>query len=324
MSRKMAEALLDKYLKGETSTAENELVERWLEENSTADHEWRTLDQQSKEKWLSGVFSEIKGTIIKEDTKSVKQQQKLLWQNIAAAAAVFIISFTLYLQFQKRYYPAQLIALNVAAHQKKQVSLPDGSHVWINEGSELRYPKTFDGKLREVYLSGEAYFDIQHDIAKPFIIHTGSIVTTVLGTAFNIREDKNHHRIEVTVTRGKVSVANGNELLGIITPNQQISYDTSKDKAVKATVDASTVVAWQKSDLHFEDVSFEEAANQLQRHFNVKISFSNNRLKNCRFTGTSLKEEQLDRILKVMCDFNNATYQTKPDGSIVIEGPGCD
>lgn len=323
MSRNIAEVLLDRYLKGETPAAENELVERWLEENSAANHEWQTLDQQSRDKWLADVFSEIKGTITKKDIKPVKLPQRLLLRNIAAAAAIFIISFTVYLQLQKRSYPAQLIALNVAAHQKKQVSLPDGSQVWVNERSELRYPKTFNGKLREVYLSGEAYFDIQHDIAKPFIIHTGSVITTVLGTAFNIREDKNHHRIEVTVTRGKVSVANGNELLGIITPNQQISYDISKDKAVKETVDASMVIAWQKSDLHFEDVSFEEATDQLQRHFNVKISFSNNKLKNCRFTGTSLKEEKLDKILKVICAFNNATYRIKPDGSIMIDGPGC-
>jgi transmembrane sensor len=328
MSRHQIAALLDRYLKGETTNEENELVERWLEENSNANPLWHDLDRSAKDQWLSSVFSEIKNTIHETEAKvvSLPQRKRGLWRSIAAVAAVLLISFTLYLEWpslQSRLHPVELTALQVPANQKKEITLADGSRVWLNAGSELKYPKTFNGKTREIYLSGEAYFDVRHDASKPFIIHTGNVLTTVLGTAFNIKEDKNKHTIQVTVTRGKVSVASGNKLLGVIIPNQQISFNTLKAEVVQATVNANAVIAWQQSDLHFEDVSFGDAIAQLQQHFNVKISFSNAKLKDCRFTGTSLNGEELDKILKVMCAFNNAIYQIKPDGSIVIDGPGC-
>lgn len=328
MSRHETAALLDRYLKGETTNEENELVKRWLEENGNANSRWQDLDRSVKDQWLSSVFSEIKNTIHETEIKvvSLPQRKRWLWRGVAAVAAVLLISFALYLErplLQSRLHPVELTALKAPVNQKRVITLIDGSRVWLNIGSELKYPKTFNGKTREVYLSGEAYFDVSHDTAKPFIIHTGTLLTTVLGTAFNINEDKNKHTIQVTVTRGKVSVANGNKLLGVIIPNQQISFNTLKEEVVQATVNSNAIVAWQQSDLHFDDMSFGDAIAQLQKHFNVKISFANAKLKDCRFTGTSLSDEDLDKILKVMCAFNNAFYQIKPDGSIVIDGPGC-
>lgn len=328
MNRHQLVALLDRYVKGETTNEENELVERWLEANGNPNHAWQSLDQSGKDQWLSSVLSDINRTIHQAEVKVVPLPQTKRWlgQRIAAAAAVVLIAFTLYLEWpslQSLLHPVQLTVLHAPVNQKQAITLADGSRVWINAGSELRYPKTFNGKKREVYLSGEAYFDIHHDTTKPFIIHTGDVLTKVLGTAFNIKEDKTKHTVQVTVTRGKVSVANGNKLLGVLSPNQQISFNTLKEEASQATVNAAAVIAWQQSDLYFEDVSFGEAIGRLQQHFHVKISFSNEKLKDCRFTGTSTNGEELDKILKVMCAFNNATYQVKPDGSIVIDGPGC-
>lgn len=328
MSRNQIEALLDRYIKGETSTEENALVERWLEENGNSNSDWTGLDQPGKDKWLSSVFGDIKKTIRSGEAKVIQlpQSKNFLWRSVAAAAAVLIIFSVLYIEWpalQSHLRPVQLTALRVPANQKKEITLADGSQVWVNAGSEIKYPKVFTGKVREVYLSGEAYFDIAHDVQRPFIIHTGKVLTTVLGTAFNIREDKSKNTIEVTVTRGKVSVANGEKLLGVLTPNQQISFNTLKKEIIKGTVDANLVIAWQQSELHFDDVSFADAILQLHQRFNVKISFANDKLKNCRFTGSSLNGDKLDRILKVLCEFNNATYQTKSDGSILIDGAGC-
>lgn len=328
MSRQQIVALLDRYLKGETTEKENQLVERWLEEHGNPNKEWDSLDQSGKDQWLSSVFSDINSSIRQAEVKVVPLPQRKHWwgQRVAAAAAVLLIGSTLYLKWpllQNLLKPVQFAALQAPIHQKMAITLADGSRVWINAGSELKYPETFNGPTREVYLSGEAYFDIQHDTAKPFIIHTGNLLTKVLGTAFNIKEDKSNHTIQVTVTRGKVSVANGGELLGILRPNQQISFNTLKEEVLQATVDAAQVIAWQQSDLHFEDVSFGEAIAQLRRHFDVKISFGNAKLKDCRFTGTSIHGEHLEKILKVMCAFNNATYRVEPDGSIIIDGAGC-
>jgi transmembrane sensor len=327
MSRIDIEDLLDRYLKGEASPEEIERVETWLNNNGGTNSEWQQMDKPSKDQWLSGLFNEIEKSISANDDKVIKMQPRTnLWRSIAAVAAVLAIFFSAYLEWpamQGLLHRQHLTALNVPSNQKKQITLADGSKIWVNGGSELKYPETFYGKTREVYLSGEAYFDIQHDASRPFIIHTGKVVTTVLGTAFNIKEDKTLHTVVVTVTRGKVSVANGNQLLGTITPNQQISFNVINNQHIQKDVDVKQATAWQESELHFEDITFGDAAVELQQKFKVKITFNNDKLKNCRFTGTALEGENLDKILKVICAFNNATYQTKADSTILIDGPGC-
>ena len=321
MSRIDMEELFDRYLKGEATPAETERVEAWLNHYENPVSEWKQMDKTGRDRWLKGLLDDIKTTVGDEKVITMRPS-RALWRAIAAIAAMLVLGVGIYMEWPRQ---AALTALNVRANQKSQVVLADGSRIWVNSQSTLRYPASFDGKTREVYLSGEAFFDIKHDATKPFIIHTGKILTTVLGTAFNIKEDKTQHTVVVTVTRGKVSVANGSRLLGVITPNQQISFNTASQKEqTQTSVDADKAVAWQQNSISFDDITFADAATKLQQRFKVKISFANNKVKNCRFTGSALKDEKLDQILKVMCTFNNATYQTKADGSIVIDGPGCD
>ncbi|WP_214226710.1 FecR domain-containing protein [Pedobacter sp. B4-66] len=327
MNRYNIEALLDRYLKKETSIEENQLIEKWLAENGNADSDWQQLDRSSKDQWLSDVFMDIKASIQQNEPKIVPiKSQKYLWYKIAGVAAALILVFSLYLTWpllEKQMLPTDLTSISIPDHEKKQITLADGTKVWLNEGSELKYAKVFNGKTREVYLSGEAYFDVKHDASRPFLIHTGKVLTTVLGTAFNIKEDPSKHTLEVTVTRGKVSVADDGKLLSILTSNQQVSVDLLTGKPTEKIVDAKTVIAWQDNDMLFDDITFADAAIQLEQHFNVKIAFNNEKLKNCRFSGATLRGDKLDKILDVITDFNNATWKLKSNGHIMIYGEGC-
>lgn len=325
MNQDHIEDLLDRYLKKETSTEENQLVEKWLEAQGNPGAEWQTLDHSDKKQWLASVFTAIQDRIHTNEPIVVKMKpQKRLGYKIAAAAAVLFIALSVYFGWpllEKGRLSADLTAVTVPDHQKKQVILPDGSKVWLNEGSKLEYAKAFNGKSRTVYLSGEAYFDIQHDSSKPFLIHTGKLLTTVLGTAFNIKADE--QTLVVTVTRGKVKVEDDGKLLSILTPNQQVSVNLSNSAFTEKTVDAKAVINWQDSDLLFDDITFGDAVLQLQQHFHVRITFNNDQLKNCRFSGSALNGDNLEKILKVICAFNHARWETKSDGSIIIDGPGC-
>ncbi|ALL06377.1 hypothetical protein AQ505_13240 [Pedobacter sp. PACM 27299] len=325
MNQDHIEDLLDRYLKKETSTEENQLVEKWLTEQGNPGAEWQALDGSGKDQWLTSVFKDIKDSIHVNEPIVVKMKpQKKLGYKIAAAAAILFISLGIYFAWpllEKGRLFSDLNAVTVPDHQKKQITLPDGSKVWLNEGSKLSYPKAFNGKSRAVYLSGEAYFDIQHDSSKPFLIHTGKLLTTVLGTAFNIKADA--QTLVVTVTRGKVKVEDDGKLLSILTPNKQVSVNLSNSTFTEKTVDAKAVITWQDADLLFDDITFADAALQLQQHFQVRIAFNNDQLKNCRFSGSALNGDHLEKILKVICAFNHATWETKPDGSIIIDGPGC-
>lgn len=327
MNHNHIEALLDRYLKRETSLEEDQLIEKWLAENGVADPAWQRLDRPDKDQWLSGVFVDIKASIKTNEPKVIlKESGRYLWYKVAGVAAALIIVFSLYLGwslFEKQVSSPELTSISIPGDQKKQVTLEDGTIVWLNAGSELKYPKVFNEKSRAVYLSGEAYFDVRQDAARPFVIHTGKVLTTVLGTAFNIKEDLRRHTVEVTVTRGKVSVANNGQLLSILTSNQQVSLNLLSGVSAKKTVDATAVIAWQADDMLFDDITFADAAMQLEQHFNVKITFSNEKLKKCRFSGSTLKGDKLDKILDVISGFNKATWQRKSDGHIVIYGEGC-
>lgn len=203
------------------------------------------------------------------------------------------------------------------------IRLPDGSTALLNEGSTLRYPDSFSGKSsREVSLIGEAFFDIQHDPTKPFVVHTGKLSTTVLGTSFNVKAYENDD-ITVTVTRGKVKVSDDTKVLGIITPDQQITFFKNTQQAQQQVVKASEIVAWADKDIYFDDVSMLEAIKRLEDRFHVQIIFENEKIKDCRFTATFLKGEDLSQILDVICEFNHVTYTKDDSGNIEISGNGC-
>jgi transmembrane sensor len=327
MNRNKIEDLLDRYLNKKTTIEENNLIEQWLEENGNPNSEWQQMNRSQKDKWLFNVLADVEKTVkVKPANQVIMQPQRQLWYKVAGVAATLIIISGFYFAWtsvNKQKTSSNSASILIADHQEKQLTLPDGSKIWLNSGADLKISKTFNGKVREVYLSGEAYFDIAHNVAKPFIIHTGDIVTTVLGTAFNIKQDPSRHTVEVTVSRGKVSVADGTKMLGILTPNQQISFNTQNSKAVRSIVDSRAIAAWHQNEIHFDDIKLADAVLELEQRFNVEINFKNEKLEDCRFTGTAFKGDKLDKILNVICAFNNATFETRPDGTILIDGPGC-
>lgn len=205
------------------------------------------------------------------------------------------------------------------------VKLPDGSVVVLNAGSSLEFPETFIGKKnREVTLRGEGYFDIKHDASSPFIVYTGKLRTTVLGTAFNIKAYPNESDITVTVTRGKVKVSDDKKVIGIITPDQQIKFNKHQHESQQQRVDSKEVVAWSERDIFFDDATLDDVAKQLEQRFGVAIVFDNDTIKDCRFTATFVSGEDLNQILTVICEFNSSHFRRDASGTIHIDGgAGC-
>ncbi|HEY0174931.1 MAG TPA: FecR domain-containing protein, partial [Pedobacter sp.] len=204
----------------------------------------------------------------------------------------------------------------------KWIKLPDGSSVQLNSASHLDYPQTFAGSgIREVTLTGEAYFDIKHDALHPFIIHTGKIKTTVLGTAFNISAYRADKGVTVTVTRGKVKVEDEQRVLAILTPDQQLVWNSNRPP-VKAIVAAQAVVAWKNSDLIMDDITLGEAARLITAHYGLQVHFTNDKVKNCRFTAAFLNSNEIAQVLTVLGDITGASLTIK-DHTITIDGNGC-
>jgi transmembrane sensor len=249
----------------------------------------------------------------------------------AAAAALLIITLTIWGLAVKTNDKT----LRVAATEKKilepapetngkrYIRLQDGSTVLLNEGSQLDYPAGFANDKREVTLIGEAYFDIKSDPQRPFIVHTGNVKTTVLGTAFNIKAYPEQKQITVTVTRGKVKVGDNKKTFGIIVPNESIAVNTEINTYKLERVNAEDVVEWKKQYLVLDDISLEEAAVLIGNKYHVNISFAKEELKNCRIKATFLNNENMEQVLTVVTGVINADYSLQPNDQVIFSGEGC-
>lgn len=163
--------------------------------------------------------------------------------------------------------------------KKSQLTLEDGTKVWLNAGSRMAFPTKFIGKKREVFLEGEAYFDVAHNLNKPFYVNTGEIEIKVLGTRFNISAYESDNFTETVLLEGKVEVSekSGFGLLRsetILTHNQKASYDrNNRSISVKNELDADMVIAWTEGWFKFSQQNLNVVLNKLQRYYNVEFVF---------------------------------------------------
>lgn len=339
MKKERSAYLFQKYIDKKCSAAEQaELMELLNQhDNQTTigqlmDDLWdETAEAEMEEKSAIDIFNYVVSSDKVNHTPQKKRTLKLWWSVAAAVmvivcAGIFMFNQAKHEQMlaQVKPQPAAIASIvEKTLNEHKKVILPDGSTVILNNNSSITYQKFFTGSKREVVLQGEGYFDVKHDPKKAFIVYAGKVKTTVLGTAFNVKAYDLDKNIEVTVTRGKVSVLNGESVLGIITPNQQVVFNKDHKKSNLTRVIAKKIVQWQESDIFFDDITMEQAAQDLSKRFNTNIGFSNDKVKKCKFTATFLKGESLDEILKVICTYNNAQYQTTANG-ITIKGEGCE
>jgi ferric-dicitrate binding protein FerR (iron transport regulator) len=208
---------------------------------------------------------------------------------------------------------------------KSQMTLPDGSQVWLNSDTKLTYETDFNGSNREVNLEGEAYFDVVKNADKPFIIHTRKMDIRVIGTAFNVRAYNSEEKAEATLLRGSIEVIlkdRKNQKI-LLKPNEKISISTPSEPTNLKSADPSMIartaipqveireieiipelntaedVAWKENRLYFKDQSMEQISVMLERWFGKKVVVLDESLKTARFTG-NFENESLEEVLTAM------------------------
>lgn len=283
------------------------------------------MDSQTARKMLKGIIA------------SANEEQKIVgiqttarnWRWVAAAAVLMIAVSSGWWLLRTEPAPRELITVKEEKPEsavftgKQFLRLPEGSTVLLNEGSVLSYSASFGKQSREVILTGEGYFDVQHDPSRPFKVLTGQVTTTVLGTAFNVKAYPGQGEIKVTVTRGQVQVGDARRTFGIIKPDQQIAVNTLTNDFIKTDVKGETAEAWKSQYLILDNVSMEDAAKTIAKKYKVKIILLNDDLKTCRLSATFLDGENLDQVLTVVSGVVRATYSMEPDGKVIIQGEGC-
>ncbi len=211
------------------------------------------------------------------------------------------------------------------------VKLPDGSKAILKPNSRLSYTKTFEGKRREVYLAGEAFFEVKRNPTKPFMVYANGLITKVLGTSFSVKAFETEQEVIVKVTTGKVSVYTQNttrnqdpEMNGIVLmPNQKMIFGKDDERFTRTLVEKPIVVISDKElqQFSFNDSPVEQIFLALEKAYGVKIIFDKDVLINCRLT-TSLSNEDLFEKLDIICAGIEANYKVI-DAQVIITSSGC-
>ncbi len=226
-----------------------------------------------------------------------------------ASVIVFIMGISLlaYLLFQKEGSECLQYTESVTKNGEKiQLVLSDGTKIWVNSGSSLKYPDLFTGKNRKVFLEGEAFFDVSHNRNKPFIITTSLLQVEVLGTEFNISSYPNDETIETTLVTGSIKITGidaeskfGKETY-ILKPNDKATFLKSNNTIVVDEVIPQYYTSWKDGKLYFNNETFENIAKKLERWYDLEIKLTGSELRFNRYTCIVDEDKTIEHVLKLL------------------------
>jgi len=316
--------LIARYLAGQTTAEEEETLLNWIAESSKHQHlfnEYKIIwyqklpqDQFNVAKGLANLNFRI------DETEKVEKKISRSWLRIAASI-VFVLAAGLgifYFGFKSDSVYA-LVERTTQSAQKLTFQLPDGTTVKLNANTSLRFPEKFSGETRDVFLSGEAFFDVVKDASNPFIVRTNEdVIVHVLGTSFNIRTTESS--TSIVVATGKVSVSKDSQHK-ILLPREKATYLATTDELITETANLEYELAWKDNTLVFDDTPLEEAARMLENWYGVTISFKDTGLKNCLITGKFVNEP-IRKILEAI-RFSTGIEIKETGKEIELSGTGC-
>tara|TARA_B100000953_G_C18033068_1_gene423506 strand:+ start:3146 stop:4279 length:1134 start_codon:yes stop_codon:yes gene_type:complete len=209
--------------------------------------------------------------------------------------------------------------IHVPYGKSSVVALADGTLINLNAGSSLRYPNGFKAEgNREVFLTGEAYFQVSHDAKRPFLVHTDDLEIEVLGTHFNVQAYADEKNSNTVLVNGVVQVkqtANPEDAV-VLKPGMQASYTQGSKSLEIASVNTAPYIAWVKGQLYFDQADFPQIARILERKFDVQIQVNNTALKKEKFTA-KFKAESLEQILKSFNESYPFNYDIKQNTVVI-------
>lgn len=247
------------------------------------------------------------------------------WMVAASIIGLLIIS-ALTFYYRKAASPIIQQEFSTLYGKRNHTTLPDGSKVWLNAGSSIKYAYNVIGNgKREVILNGEAYFDVKHDVLHPFVVHAGKLNIVVLGTAFNVKAYESDKFTETTLIRGKVSISvdGAKNTALVLHPNEKITISKGNFEARKTLVSTRKVeqdslaeslqkisdlpvvpedvteTSWLSDKLVFKNENFTDLAKQLERWYAVTIAFDNEKYLSKQFTG-AFKGQDINEVMQAL------------------------
>jgi len=257
---------------------------------------------------------------LKKEIRHIKKSNKVIFlqnRNWSIAASLLVLmGLSCFFYLSSEEVISKQYTTKSGEHAK--VVLSDGTQIWLNAGSQLKYPAEFKGDTREVYLSGEAFFDVAKDKKHPFIIHTHKMDTKVLGTSFNVQAYPDHATQEVSVLTGRVNVKSTvTEENVYVTPGQKVVFKSKCNKMQAFTdIPMNSISLWRKNIIVFEDAPLPEVIATINRNYNVNIQLENKNLNNLKISAY-FKELPVDQVVALVCNIINANYKQESGNYII-------
>ena len=329
--------LLEKYENGTCSDAELVELNSWYHSFSKAETDLEE-DLTKFPELLNTIKLEVWSGLEEQIRLETAQREPIIQPRfltispiIVRIAAVLVLGLSItmaYWIFQPK--PNELLSVSTQKNNFSEIKLSDGTIIWVKSGSNLRYPEQFEGKKREVFLDGEAYFEVAHDAEKVFFVHTSDITIKVLGTSFNVKSYKDQNTIETTLVTGSVKIEKTNtpdEMDIVLIPSERAVYDKksgvvdivkSVDVGQVKVPERKTVPATTK--LIFDETPFSEVFAQLEKRYHVKFHVNDQSL-TCKLTA-DVQQENLEEILKLLEVSHQVKYRISGD-DVYVTGKLC-
>lgn len=316
--------LLAKYFAGKLTEEEKNDFNQW---RNSSDENQEIVDSAEKVNVSLDLLREMKQyntekalTKINARTKQSVPDWKIgilyYWQKVAAILLLPLILLSVYYFFESKDRAiASWQTISTPPGLKSQTQLADGTVVWLNSGSSLRYPSSFSGDERIVELQGEAYFSVVKDKKHPFIVETGKIGIKVLGTEFNVVNYDGEVSAEIVLASGKVELfeikGSKRKTVTEMVPGQQVIYSKTKNQYSLFDVSAEKYTSWIDGKLIFRDDQMTEVIRRLNRWYNVEIEISDQEIAQYIYTAT-FQNENIEQILEMLRKTSPIEYTINP------------
>lgn len=295
----MDKKILNKYIEGDASQAEKETVQLWIESDINNRKELMALRTLYDITLAHSQEASKKGGVSQKT-----QKQRLLVEIMKIAAAVLItFGFTYYLLQEKpvlaTVHEVSMQTLYIPAGQRAELTLGDGSKVWLNSLTTFTFPTDFVGNSRDVYLDGEGYFEIVHDENKQFNVNTKEYVVKVLGTEFNLLAYSKNRTFETSLIGGSVEIESNDGSENVLLTSNQKAF-LKNDRLATATIQHHDYFLWREGIISLNHERMEDVLKKMEVYYDVKIENRNKRILDIRYTGKFRTKDGIEHVLKVL------------------------
>ena len=308
MKHNQKRKLFAQFLAGVTNTQEDKLLLNTPEVESMMRNQWdsEVLNSENIPKPdLFRILAAVYRRIAVNRMRRTQARTISLRQFYSVAAVVLLFLSLGSIMWYTGIIPGKnMVTIAAANGVRTEIFLPDGSRVWLNSNSSLKYNKNFDEDTRKLWLEGEAFFNISHNPSRPLFVKTKSIEVEVLGTRFNLLSVPNQKRLEATLVSGSIKLSSSNksskQSVQLI-PGQKAHWNEGTNQFLVQEVNTSNVTRWVNNQLRFDNETFGNIVQQLEMTFGVKIEVPQELAQTYRFTATFTDESifEIFNLLKI-------------------------